>query len=45
MSTGLSYISYSDHSGAEYTETCTSPIAQILREEELTKYGYIVHPG
>lgn len=35
-------VSYSDASGAEYTETSTSPLAAIVREEELTEAGYTV---
>lgn len=38
-------VAYSDpRTGAEYTETTTSPIALVLREEELAKAGYnIIH--
>lgn len=38
------YVVYSDASGREYTETCTSPIALSIREDELEAAGYtIIH--
>lgn len=39
------YVSYTDATGREYTETVTSPIALILREEELERQGYIITRG
>lgn len=36
-------ISYSDSTGTEYTETCTSPTAIITRAEELEAAGYRVN--
>lgn len=35
-------LSYTDATGKEYTETSTSPIAAIIRSEELTEAGYTV---
>lgn len=38
------YVVYSDAQGREYTETCTSPIAVSIREDELTAAGYkVIH--
>lgn len=38
------FIVYSDATGREYTETCTSPIAVAIREDELQAAGYtIIH--
>lgn len=39
------YIMYSDAEGKEYTETTTSPIAMIQREDELEQQGYRVIRG
>lgn len=44
MGTKLEYLSYSDATGHEYTETHTSPIALSIREDELQAAGYtIIH--
>lgn len=40
--TGDNDISYTDSAGQEYTETTTSPIAAVVRSEELTEAGYTV---
>lgn len=38
------YVVYSDATGKEYTETVTSPIALVMREEELEAAGYrVIH--
>lgn len=34
------YVVYTDATGHEYTETCTSPIALSIREDELEAAGY-----
>lgn len=41
----LDYVSYTDRTGKEYTETVTSPIALAIREDELEEQGYIVTRG
>lgn len=41
----IDYVSYTDRTGREYTETVTSPIALVLREEELEAQGYIINRG
>lgn len=38
----LNYVVYSDATGREYTETVTSPIALVIREDELEAAGYTV---
>lgn len=42
MTGNAANVNYTDASGKEYTETSTSPIAAILRGEELTEAGYTV---
>lgn len=42
MSDDKNNLSYSDASGKEYTETNTSPLAAIIRSEELSEAGYTV---
>ena len=38
----LHYVTYHDTYGNQYTETATSPIAAVIREEELARAGYII---
>lgn len=39
---GPQYVVYADATGKEYTETCTSPIAVSIREDELQDNGYTI---
>lgn len=36
---GPHYVMYTDATGKEYKETCTSPIAVSIREDELEAQG------
>lgn len=46
MNDRLHIVAYSDpRTGREYTEVTTSPIALAIREDELTKAGYVVVKG
>lgn len=40
----IHYVVYTDATGKQYTETVTSPIALVLREDELEEAGYkVIH--